>query len=84
MRPGAERHGFLDLVLVEQVENLLAEGFGVDGDEPDPEVLPKRLPDARRLALAEETVVHEDAGELVPDGAVDKRGALTGDQESQL
>ena len=39
----------------------------------DPEVLAKRGHDLFGLVLAQQAMVHEDAGQLVADGAVDER-----------
>ena len=46
---------------------------GVDSDERDAEVLSERRDDLPGFAQAEQPVVHEDARELVADGAVDEQ-----------
>ena len=45
----------------------------VDVDQLDPEALAEGLDDLLGLALAQQAVVDEDAGELLADGAVDER-----------
>ena len=51
---------------------------GVDVHERHLERAAEELADAFRLVLAEQAVVHEDAGELVADGLVDERGGHGG------
>ena len=47
---------------------------GVDHDQVHPEVALKRHTQQLGLALAQQAVVDEDAGQLVADRAVDQRG----------
>ena len=51
---------------------------GVDVDERHLEGAAEELADAFRLVLAEQAIVHEDAGELVADRLVDERGGHGG------
>ena len=51
---------------------------GIDVHERHLERAAEELADAFRLVLAEQAVVHEDAGELVADGLEDERGGHGG------
>ncbi|KAF0806036.1 cytosine deaminase [Alcanivorax xiamenensis] len=49
--------------------------LGVDADDADAHVVGEHFHDLVAFAVAEETVVDEDAGELVADGFVQQRGS---------
>src|SRR5262245_37622164 len=68
-------HLALDLGVGDPLQRIEELRRGINGDERDVVVAAEEIDDLLRFAFAEQTMIHEDAGELVADRLMDeKRG----------